>query len=319
MNDENASSKESENVARKQLGTIFQPKNLLKTVASQFPFASAGVEMLNQIEGEKIDGRLKNLEGTDAELIVKLRKLEQAAPTTPPPINDWPAVVSEYVKRIIDFAVVYDDGNDRELIQVVAHGCIVDENKVLTCSEAFEMAKAVAQYRRGNVIMLSGLAWYEFNAEAPNNASGLLLCQITGRNEEKWNEWNKLHEKYELGPLVHKPNMTPIKYSVSPWMGQEIGFLHSGEATGAMTLDRFSNLQFDTSVISHFKSPRDGAVKAFVTDVLPGRILWTGSPVFNRQGTLLGVIASTENYKSDAGRRAVIKSLLGHPHFMKRK
>jgi hypothetical protein len=80
-----------------------------------------------------------------------------------------------------------------------------------------------------------------------------------------------------------------------------------------------SQAQFDTSVISHFKRPRAGAVKAFVTDVLPGRILWTGSPVFNRYGTLLGIIANTENYKSDAGRRAVVKSLLGHSYFMSRK
>ncbi len=32
---------------REQLGVLLQPKNLLKTVASQFPLASAGTEMLN--------------------------------------------------------------------------------------------------------------------------------------------------------------------------------------------------------------------------------------------------------------------------------
>jgi hypothetical protein len=314
-------SKHSDETSRKQLGVLLHPKNLLKTVASQF--VPAGAEVLNQLEGQRIDSRLKDLEGTDAELRLKLRNLEQSAPVTSPQIHDWSVMVAEYMNRIIDFAVVYDQdihGNhDRELVQVVAHGCFIGDNKVLTCSEALEMAHVVAQHRQGKVIMLSGLAWYGFSAEIKDNASGLVLCQVTGRNEGKWAEWNEMRKKYKLNPMVHEPNMKPVKFSVSPWMGQEIGFLHSGEATDSMTLERFSQLQFDVSAISHFKRPRAGAVKTFVTGVLPGRILWTGSPVFNRDGTLLGVIADTEHYSSDAGRRAVVKSLLGHPHFMKKK
>jgi hypothetical protein len=231
--------------------------------------------------------------------------------------------VASYIKRIIDFAVVYEDDTRRnsgnELVQVVAHGCFVGGDKILTCGESLEMANKVAQFRRGKVIILSGFAWYDFHAEAKDEASGLQLCNVTKRNEKKWAEWNEIRKKYKLGPMVQELDRTPIKFSVSPWMGQEIGFLHSGEATDTMTLERFSQLQFDVSAISHFKRPRAEAIKAFVTNVLPGRILWTGSPVFSRDGTLLGVIANTEHYSSDAGRRAVVKSLLGHPFFMKKK
>jgi len=31
----------------------------------------------------------------------------------------------------------------------------------------------------------------------------------------------------------------------------------------------------------------------------------------------MGILSDTESYESDAGRRAVVRSLLGHPRFMK--
>jgi len=38
-----------------------------------------------------------------------------------------------------------------------------------------------------------------------------------------------------------------------------------------------------------------------------------GSAVFSRNGTLLGIISGVEKYEYDAGRRAIVKSLLGMP------
>jgi hypothetical protein len=58
-------------------------------------------------------------------------------------------------------------------------------------------------------------------------------------------------------------------------------------------------------------------LKVAVTGVLPGRVMDPGSPVFSRDGTLLGLLADTENYESDSGRRAVVRTLLGHPRFTK--
>jgi hypothetical protein len=99
-------------------------------------------------------------------------------------------------------------------------------------------------------------------------------------------------------------------------MGQEIGFIHAGEAEDVMCGHlAFSARQFDSTTISHFRNPRPGALKTLVTGVLAGRIVQVGSPVFTRNGELLGVISDTETYRSDAGRRAVIRSLIGNPHF----
>ena len=100
-------------------------------------------------------------------------------------------------------------------------------------------------------------------------------------------------------------------------MGQEIGFIHSGEAVDAMARERSSSpMQFDSSVISHFRQPTQKSMKTFVTRVLPRRILRPGSPAFGRDGTLLGILSGTDSYPSDAGRRAFGRSLLGHPRFM---
>ena len=37
--------------------------------------------------------------------------------------------------------------------------------------------------------------------------------------------------------------------------------------------------------------------------------------MFSRDGTLVGIISGVEKYEYDAGRRAVVKTLLGFPRF----
>jgi hypothetical protein len=103
-----------------------------------------------------------------------------------------------------------------------------------------------------------------------------------------------------------------VTFTITPWLGQEVAFLHTGEAPEVMG---WPKVQFDTTVISHFKLPTDTAFKTFVTGVLPGRFMYAGSPVFTKSGTLVGVISDSESYKADAGRRAIVRSLLGHPYF----
>ena len=111
-------------------------------------------------------------------------------------------------------------------------------------------------------------------------------------------------------------NLQEVRATVMPQLGQEIGFMHVGEATDVSpVLGTALKMQFDTSVISHFRGLRSGGLKVFVSGVLPGRFLRSGSPVFARDATLLGVLADAEHYPSDAGRRAVVRSLLGHPRF----
>lgn len=316
-------SKKINETARKQLGIILNPKNLLKTVASQFPGTSAGVEILNQLEGKRVDDRLNILEGTDAQLLTQLQKLEQSATATPP-VYGWPTAVGEYRRRIVEFAVVYDGGfhsradRGRELIQPIAHGCFVGAGEILTCSEALELAQGVARDKYGRVIIVSSLIRYGFDAESPDEFSGLITCRITGKDDKAQLELDEFWKKRGIN-RVYEPIQTPIKFSLSSWVGQEIGFIHSGEAKDASRVDSFSPLQFDTAVISHIRKSEGKAFKSFVTTVLPGRVERAGSPVFQSDGTLLGVIAETESYPSDAGRRAVVKSLIGHPRFMKKE
>lgn len=311
---------------REQLGILFHPKNIVKTVASVVPLGSVPVEMLNQLEGHQTSQKIGALEEKDLELEAKVHKLELSVGNFPSTAQEWPTAVAQYSRRIVDLAIAYDGGfrsraeRGRELVRAVAHGCFVGAGEVLTCREAIEFARDMAETKYGRVIILSGSAWYEFEPEAPDEFAGLAICRITGRDEKKWADERKLRERYEkrgVAHLLHEPITTRAKFSITPWLGQEVGFLHSGEATDVRRDDRFSGLQFDATAISHFRRPRDGAFKTFVTGVLPGRILRTGSPAFGRDGTLLGVIADTENYPSDAGRRAVVRSLLGHPLFMK--
>ena len=315
-------SKKTDEKAREQIGIILNPKNLLKTVASQFPGASAGVEILNQLEGKRVDDRLNVLEGTDANLQITMRKLELAATATPP-VSGWPTAVAEYWSRIVEFAVVYDGGfhsrqrRGQELVQPVAHGCFVDANEVLTCSGALELAQEVAREKFGSVIILSSLIRYKFVAEPSYELSGLITCRIMEKDDKAQLELDDIWKKRGVN-RVFEPIQSPIKFSLSSWVGEEIGFIHSGEATDAPRSDSFSPLQFDTAVLSHVKKSNGKGVKIFVTNVLSGRVERPGSPVFKRDGTLLGVIVDTQSYPSDAGRRAIVESLIGHPHFMKR-
>ena len=307
---------------RQQAGILLKPKNLLKTVAGQFPIASIATEWIDQIEGHETDLRIENLEA-EVESLAKLKALEDATPQTPAPLHDWSIPVSEYLRRTVDLAVVYDGGfqsraeRGRESIQPVAHACIIGDHELLTCGEALELARGVAEHKHGKVIILVGMAWYGFDSEPPDKTSGLCVCRLTSRDDEKWRDYAKSWRERGLGELEHDLISTCVRYTVSPWMGQEVGFIHTGEAQDVLRgRGLFSKRQFDTSVISHFRRPKDDGFKTFVTGVLPGRVLQASAPVFSRDGTLLGILSDTENYKSDAGCRAVVRSLLGHPRFM---
>jgi hypothetical protein len=305
-----------------KLGVWLKPMNLVKTIASQIPFASAAVEMANQIDGFDIQQRIESLED-DAQSAKELRALEDANPKTPAPLHDWSISAGEYIQRIVDIAVVYDGGfhsrpdTGRELYQAVAHACNIGNGEILVCREAMEVAKAVAEHKDGKVIFVIGQAWYDFESVPVVNVSGLSVCRLTERDEKRWRQSEESWRRHGLGELKQDLISTQVRFAVSPWMGQEIGFVHSGEAQDVMRgSNSLTKLQFDTTTVSHFRRPSADGLKTFVTGVLPGRVVRVGSPVFGRDGTLLGVLSDTESYDSDAGRRAVCRSLLGHPRFM---
>jgi hypothetical protein len=303
-----------------QLGILLKPKNLLRTAASAVPGASAVLEMQNQLDGAILDERITSLEETDLSLQGKLAEMERSQPKTVTHQSNWHVAASDYLRRIADMAVVFDGvvnspPQPGERFLTVAHGCFVGPKSVLTCLEAIELAKDVANHKRGTVAILAGITRYEFELDRIDQLSGLVICKIICRDEQRWlRTKTKLKQAGLPENMVPEPLEMPVISSVFPWIGQEIGFIHTGEATDVFR-EGISKYQFEKTSISHFREVREHAIKSFVTSVLPGRILKAGSAVFAGDGTLLGVIANTENYPSDAGRRAIVRSLLGHPRF----
>jgi len=309
---------------KKQAGILFKTKNLVKTIAGQFPVVSMATSMIDQLEDHETDLRIGKIEA-DVAAFDAFKAAEHAALKTPPPFHDWSIPVSDYIRRTADIIVVYDSGfhggpkTGRELFQAVGHGCIFTDNEVLTCREAMEIARGVAAYKSGRVMISCGPAWYECDFSEADKNTGLCTGQITRRDEEKWEEYSKEWTERGLGALQGGLPSGTLSFSATPWLGQEIGFIHSGEAEDVMRGIAFSKVQFDTSAISHFRRPTSDGLKTFVSGVLGSRILKAGSPVFGRDGLLLGILADTENYECDAGRRIVVRSLLGHPRFTPKK
>ena len=188
--------------------------------------------------------------------------------------------------------------------------------EVVTCREVMELINGVVAHKGGRGIAMIGMAWYDFAAGPIDDASGLCILKLTKRDEAKWGHIQRALGKLELQALTDTtPTISAVKHSVMPWIGHEIALLHTGEAENVSSLMTFEHLQFDVTTISHFRRKPQGSLKTFVSGVLGGRILYAGAPVFNRDATLLGIVSDTESYPSDSGRRAVIRSLLGHPRF----
>jgi hypothetical protein len=307
-----------------QARVLLEPKNLLKSVASQFPVASIFTGMIDQIEESEAGERFDKIEAEMAAWIKSSHK-HAINPQSSKSVHDWPHSVAEYVRRTVEITIVYDgvyhseDQRGRELILSVGHGCLISDLEVIANKETLEMARDIATARNGRTIIQIGTGgWYSFQVEHDCEASALRVCKLTSRDEEKWKRLSTKWLENDLGDLEDGLIKKPVAYSITPWMGQEVGFLHTGEAENVLRgkISMF-RLQFDTSVISHFRGLKeeDDTFLSFVTGVLPGRILHAGSPVFSREGLLMGIIADTESYTSDNGRRAVIRSLLGHPRF----
>jgi len=303
--------------AKDQLGTVFRPKNLLKTVASQVPIASAGVEMLNQLEGQRMDRRVTDLEQTDAKLLATLQQLEASVvKPLPPTFVEWPLAVSQYLRRNVEFAIIHTpSGESREYTLPVANGFLVGDDYVLTSSEALEVVNGCAQMKRGQVVVLIGLCYYDFQPEPVDRATGLVLCKLTERDEERYQKARSIFQKEGVDMWVEPLLKEAPKWTISPWLGQEVGFIVPSDSDNNMRQMEWTHVEFGTSVISHFRMPRDNALKVFLTAPYAGRILQLGCAVFGRDGTLLGIVSEVEKYKYDAGRRAVVKTLLGFPRF----
>lgn len=302
----------------KQAGVLVRPKNLGKMIASFVPVVG---EAINQIEGDALESKVDSL-AEDLEALRKLNDAESRVIPEQPGAGAWPIAVGEYLLRTVDFAVVYDGGyhsrelRGRELLQPLTQGCRINDGEIVASREAYEFALDVAKTKYGRLIVLVGMGWYSFEAEKIDDISGLLLCRLVKRDEEKWSGWQKTLQQFGLEQRW-PTDLNPFRFSLSPFIGQEIGFVHSGEAKNVMRgLHEYTGRQFERSVISHFRKPSDDGLKTFVSGVLGTRVLHSGSPIFDHEGKLLGLISETESYPSDAGRRVVVRGLLGHPRFM---
>jgi hypothetical protein len=308
--------------SKEDIKTIFHPKNILKTIASQFPGISAGVEIQNQIDGKRVERRVSALEAGKVHLIAKLQRLEATVVKTPPPtFVEWPLAVGEYMKRNVELAIEHTPPDEprHEYIQSVANGCLVGDDYVLTCSEALNLAWKVANHKRGKVIALLGMCRYDFEPEPVDPATGLVLCKLTTRNEKSYQRTREIFKQQDVDFFVEPPVKEVPKWTITPWQGQECGFIVPSDSEDSMRLMELTPSDFGTTVISHFRLPKEDALKVFVTAPYGGRIRGYGSAVFSRDATLLGIISGVEKYEYDAGRRAVVKTLLGFPRFTKPK
>ena len=96
---------------------------------------------------------------------------------------------------------------------------------------------------------------------------------------------------------VEPPTKAAPKWTITPWLGQECGFFVPSDSENNLRQMEWTPVEFGASVISHFRMPKDNALKVFVTAPYAGRIPQMGSAVFGRDGTLLGIIAEVEMYK----------------------
>lgn len=307
--------------SKEQLGVILSPKNLLKAVGASFPIASSGVEIYNQLEGHKLKKRMDSLE-EQQQLAAKISTLEAVNHSPPVPLHDWSIATGEFLRRTVDIAVAYDgifedpEKAGRDLIQPVAHACLIGNHEILSCGSAFDLASEVARHKKGRVVILAGLAWYDFDQEPVQNAVGLRIHRLKDRDDKKWEIMKSYFKDDSVNNLDMALSASVLTHRVSVWQGQEFGFVHSGEASGMMSVvHSFSKLQFEASNVSHFKHPHEDGLKVAVSGVLPSRFTRVGSPVFTREGELIGILSDSESYESDAGRRAVIRTLLGLPRY----
>src|SRR5205823_1071118 len=133
---------------------------------------------------------------TDLSLQAKLLAIENSQPTTTTHESNWRAATGDYLRRVVDIAVVFDGSVNSppepgERFLTVAHGCFVGSKAVLTCVEAIELANGVAQHKRGTVVIIAGIGWYEFELEPIDKLSGLVICNIKRRDDERWAQTKK--------------------------------------------------------------------------------------------------------------------------------
>jgi hypothetical protein len=306
-------SKEGNNkmpTSRDQLLHLAKPGNIARTVLSAAPGGSAIAEVMNQLEGQKVDRRMKSLED---ELRATAEIMKSQA-ISDKPISDWPKAANQFIRRRVEIAVLYNRSFS-EYIVPVAYGCLLDDSAVLTCVEATELAARESMKKNGKVIMISGLRFYEFELGEVQPCSGLVVCKLKDFDKIRFKETEEIFKPAGINITEYARLTDSLKYTVTPWIGQEVAFISSSESTDNLRMFEFSRCEFVASLVSYFKRPKDKTLKSFVTSVLGVAVHDVGSAVFSRDSTLLGIIAGTEKHPGDVGVRVVVKSLLGCDRF----
>lgn len=300
-----------------QLGVVFKPENFFKSAASSFPFLSSIATAIGQLEADALEQRVGSLENEQQQLI-KLRALERGI-RPPEDLGGWSNPVADFAGRTASIAVAFnaaDSDRETERFIPVGHACLIGFKLILLAKEVMALSLQVAKMKGGRVVAIAGCAWYEISPQPVEDAMGLQIHQIINRDEEVWSYAKEALKAFFSESLDMAETASAVPYRRNLFQGEAFGFLHAGEAADIIFSPvSFESLQFSSGTVSHFKKPTHSALKVAVSSVLPGRFTLAGSPAFNRKGELLGIVADSESFPSDAGRRAVIRSLLGLKYF----
>lgn len=255
------------------------------------------------LESQKITQSFKEVSHSKADLPTTLSSNSS---------ENWAQASLEFYLRNAEIAVVHNG----DCVLPVAHCCLLSNTEIVICTNLLKLANEVATHKSGKVVILVGFVWYHFEVDLNDTATGMTFCKLIGKDEEQFKDLDRLSRENGL-PSPKPINITkPIKYIPDPVIGAEFGFFHSGEANDSVWIGaEFTKLQFDRGYISHFRLPQKSVFHSFVSNVLPGRFVRAGSPVFTPFGELIGLLSDSTSYPSDAGRRAIVNCILGSKRF----
>lgn len=249
--------------------------------------------------------------GADSErqFLERVRRLEMDSPSSSSPedrLTGFVRAVSMYQNRVCPIGI-----GDNGRFVMVGHCTFIRPRTAIVPGEVIDVIHDVLELRTGEPVVGEPGVLSKFEVRtSPGKWGDLRLIEVDPVPEDALDHLIEKFSEEHIKLMINrfKVNETPLSTDALLYTGEHVGMMTSPE--NSADLRGTGELQFQDAHVSFFGNimHTEGCLR-YLTPV-PSGFTYKGAPVFNREGTLLGLITDTVRLDSEFGFRPVCTTLL---------
>lgn len=220
---------------------------------------------------------------------------------------------SEFNWRTCEVGFVYGDNRVVE----TGYCCFIAPKLAITTAKVVDWANEIGKERGGSPVIQTQRGLAPFTVLERFELGDVVIIEMGKIDDSHVVELLKNHDK-NFARHFSEPLQTPVRFSISPFFGDRVGFLHNPSTS--RNYRRTLSFQFESADVAFYLNaePEKDFLSYVLTPVL-SHVQYCGSPVFTEDGRLVGVIRETILLKGEQAWRPVVGPALPVKKFLTKK